>query len=247
MCLVVVAIIPLLCLFLATLNISDGTVQKAPFELVKVMIPPKSSTTSSGKEEDLDVNSSPGVTGPGIPRAINKILQETEEPIQEEADTFFAAEAAVAVLENKCIWLAEETSVQDKTCFESVMFDKTRQTFVADPSLIDIVIPSIRNLDFLQTWREFFQGFHIIVIQDGDPSTHLEIPQWVDYELYNRNDIKEALGMDEWIISHKGKIQTHYSRELCYAPNLSLPFLDHRCVNTQFRIPRVKETVRVYN
>jgi hypothetical protein len=232
----------LLCLLPAKINVSERTLRKAPLVTERFMIPPKPWTSSSGEG---GVNSSPGVTGPGIPRAIIKVLQETNEPIHEEADAFFVAEAAVDVLENKCVWLAEETSIQDKTCFESVMFEKKRQPFVADPSLIDIVIPSIRNLDFLQSWREFFQGFHIIVIQDGDPSIHLEIPRWVDYELYNRNDIKKALGMDEWIISHKGKEQTHSTRELCYAPNLSFPFC--RCVNTQFRIPCVKEAVRVYN
>ena len=30
---------------------------------------------------------------------------------------------------------------------------------------IDIVIPTIRSLDFLEQWRKFFQPYHIIVIQ----------------------------------------------------------------------------------
>lgn len=28
-----------------------------------------------------------------------------------------------------------------------------------------IVIPTIRNLDFLEQWRPFFQQYHLIVIQ----------------------------------------------------------------------------------
>ena len=28
-----------------------------------------------------------------------------------------------------------------------------------------IVIPTIRNLDFLEQWRAFFQPYHLIVIQ----------------------------------------------------------------------------------
>ena len=35
---------------------------------------------------------------------------------------------------------------------------------------LDIVIPTIRSLDFLEQWRQFFQQYHLIVIQDGDPS-----------------------------------------------------------------------------
>ncbi|KAK4399861.1 putative UDP-arabinopyranose mutase 2 [Sesamum angolense] len=35
---------------------------------------------------------------------------------------------------------------------------------------LDIVIPTIRNLDFLEMWRPFFQPYHLIIVQDGDPS-----------------------------------------------------------------------------
>ena len=149
------------------------------------------------------VNSAPGVTGPGIPSLMKQILQETGKNIDDTLDTSFAAEAAVNALEDKCKWVPEETNFQDKACFEKVNFETIRESFHADPSLIDIVTPSIRNLDFLNQWREFFQGFHVIIIQDGNPDTHLEIPEWVDYELYNRRDIEKALGADAWIISSK--------------------------------------------
>ena len=32
---------------------------------------------------------------------------------------------------------------------------------------LDIVIPTIRNLEFLEQWRPFFEGYHLIIIQDG--------------------------------------------------------------------------------
>ncbi|EEC73964.1 hypothetical protein OsI_08861 [Oryza sativa Indica Group] len=35
---------------------------------------------------------------------------------------------------------------------------------------LDIVIPTIRNLDFLEMWRPFFQPYHLIIVQDGDPN-----------------------------------------------------------------------------
>mmetsp|Transcript_5029 Transcript_5029/g.12616 ORF Transcript_5029/g.12616 Transcript_5029/m.12616 type:complete len:166 (-) Transcript_5029:2636-3133(-) len=125
---------------------SVGTValpQYVPFGTV--MIPPFINKES---EHPLPVNSAPGVTGSGIPFAMKKILLETKEEIQEDAETFFAAEAAINSLEEKCKWILEETSFQDKSCFDRVKFDKKRQPFFADPSLIDIVTPSIRSLVF---------------------------------------------------------------------------------------------------
>ena len=49
---------------------------------------------------------------------------------------------------------------------------------------IDIVIPTIRSLDFLEQWRKFFQPYHIIVIQvrkdnemnECNTHTHLALP-----------------------------------------------------------------------
>lgn len=58
-------------------------------------------------------------------------------------------------------------------------------------------------MDFLEQWRDFFQPYHLIVIQDGDPSRKVEIPEGFDYELYNRNDIERILGDKAWCISFK--------------------------------------------
>ncbi|KAL8251183.1 hypothetical protein R6Q59_034876, partial [Mikania micrantha] len=38
---------------------------------------------------------------------------------------------------------------------------------------VDIVIPTIRNLDFLEMWRPFFQPYHLIIVQDDDPSRNI--------------------------------------------------------------------------
>ena len=43
----------------------------------------------------------------------------------------------------------------------------------------------------------------MIIIQDGDPTEHLKVPSWADFELYNRNDVEAALGERSWIISKK--------------------------------------------
>lgn len=68
---------------------------------------------------------------------------------------------------------------------------------------LDIVIPTIRNLDFLEMWRPFFQAYHLIIVQDGDPSKTIKVPEGFDYELYNRNDINRILGPKASCISFK--------------------------------------------
>ena len=151
-----------------------------------------------------NVNSLPGTTGPGVPNAMKQRLQELKIQIQEDADTFFGSAKAVEALEKECGWDPAQSCFQKPECFSKLNFDTSEAMLdVADPDLIDIVIPSIRNLDFLNQWQEFFQGFHVIIIQDGDPSKKLTVPDWVDYELYNRNDIQKALGDAEWIISSR--------------------------------------------
>ncbi|KAJ9559714.1 hypothetical protein OSB04_004874 [Centaurea solstitialis] len=68
---------------------------------------------------------------------------------------------------------------------------------------LDIVIPTIRNLDFLEQWRSFFQPYHLIIVQDGDPTRTVRVPEGFDYELYNRNDINRILGPKSSCISFK--------------------------------------------
>jgi len=68
---------------------------------------------------------------------------------------------------------------------------------------LDIVIPTIRNLDFLEMWRPFFQHYHLIIVQDGDPTKTIKVPEGFDYELYNRNDINRILGPKASCISFK--------------------------------------------
>ncbi|XP_068305185.1 UDP-arabinopyranose mutase 1-like [Pyrus communis] len=68
---------------------------------------------------------------------------------------------------------------------------------------LDIVIPTIRNLDFLEMWRPFFQPYHLIIVQDGDPSNTIAVPDGFDHELYNRNDVNKVLGPKATCISFK--------------------------------------------
>ena len=36
---------------------------------------------------------------------------------------------------------------------------------------------TIRNLEFLEMWRPFFEKYHMIIIQDGDPSRTVNVPE----------------------------------------------------------------------
>lgn len=69
---------------------------------------------------------------------------------------------------------------------------------------IDIVIPTIRNLDFLKHW-DIFKKYRIIVIHDAYPETEgtLSIPEGFNITYYNRKHIDELLGKRSWIIPYK--------------------------------------------
>eukprot|EP00210_Caulerpa_lentillifera_P005620 g5373.t1 len=66
---------------------------------------------------------------------------------------------------------------------------------------VDIVIPTIRDLDFLEDWREFLSPYDIIIVQDGDPKRHITVPEGFKYRIYTRDDIQRILGDKSWCIS----------------------------------------------
>ncbi|CAL8994720.1 unnamed protein product [Prunus brigantina] len=68
---------------------------------------------------------------------------------------------------------------------------------------LDIVILTIRNLDFLEMWRPYFEPYHLIMVQDGDPSRTIKVPDGFDCEPYNWNDINRILGLKASCISFK--------------------------------------------
>ena len=54
-------------------------------------------------------------------------------------------------------------------------------------------------LRFLEKWRFVIESLDLIIIQQGDPSYYVEMPEWAEYLLYNRDDIKRCMGADYWI------------------------------------------------
>ncbi|KAL2642386.1 hypothetical protein R1flu_009973 [Riccia fluitans] len=77
---------------------------------------------------------------------------------------------------------------------------------IVTPSLrdqLDVVIPTSRDLDFLEAWRPFLKNYHLIIVQEGDPSKTIKVPDGFDYELYNQKDVERILGPKASCISFK--------------------------------------------
>lgn len=71
------------------------------------------------------------------------------------------------------------------------------------PDDVDIVIPTIRDLSFLEEWMKFFSPYHLIIVQDGDPLRSLNVPSGFNATVYNRDDVERILGKDAWCISYR--------------------------------------------
>jgi reversibly glycosylated polypeptide/UDP-arabinopyranose mutase len=52
-------------------------------------------------------------------------------------------------------------------------------------------------------WRPFFKPYHLIIVQDSDPTKTIKVPEGFDYELYNRNDVNWVLSPKASCISFK--------------------------------------------
>ena len=77
-------------------------------------------------------------------------------------------------------------------------------TFPSLAADLDIVIPTIRDLDFLTDWADFLHPYHLIIIQDGDPAApRVRVPPGFDADVYTRADVERVLGAKAACISYK--------------------------------------------
>ena len=145
------------------------------------------------------VNSLPGTTGVGAPKAIRSSLSKMFNAEEQNADSP-TLEQAIRRKQNACGWDSSAYCFKNHGCMNDARFKKsTPKVPESITRLIDVVVVSSDHLDFLDRWREFFQGIHFIILQSGDPDKFLQIPKWVDYSLYNRNDIKKMLKAYAWL------------------------------------------------
>jgi reversibly glycosylated polypeptide/UDP-arabinopyranose mutase len=62
-----------------------------------------------------------------------------------------------------------------------------------------IVVPTIRDLSFLEDWREEFEPHKIIVCEDH-PEKQLRLPKGFQIDHYSWREMDAELGADSWII-----------------------------------------------
>jgi reversibly glycosylated polypeptide/UDP-arabinopyranose mutase len=144
----------------------------------------------------------PSTTGSKIPAAFKRLLNSLA-PVDEAPKVVYGAQAAVAKLEAECGWDPATSSFAQSECISSRINFDNRPILTPFLSVsakeVHIVVPAIHDLGFLEKWKSVLYRFDFIVVQDGDPDTHINIPDWVNYELYNRVDINKALGDRSWI------------------------------------------------
>ena len=196
-------------------EILDSITTSEHIRETNVIIPPRNIEYRFPGDPVIDT------TNPGVPDLFRNKLN-TFNKIDETISDRYASADAVANMENIVGWDPSVSDFKNSQIINDMATNgignraAEAECVVDKPALLktllkgqelheimDVVIPTIRDLDFLENWHPFIEKFHIILIQDGDHTKHLKIPRWADYELYNRLDIENALGKNSWIISQK--------------------------------------------
>lgn len=116
---------------------------------------------------------------------------------------------------------------------------------------IYLVIPTIRDLNFLKSWRNRLSNCHLIVVEDGENS-HIKIPNndFLSISHYSRKNIEEDLGKNGWIISRQNAGIRSYGFWKAYQAGADViitldddcyptedNFVDGHLDNLNFRVP----------
>lgn len=74
-----------------------------------------------------------------------------------------------------------------------------------------LVVPTIRDLKFLNEWRSSFSNCHLIVVEDKkECSVHISNKKFLSIAHYSWKDIDKDLGKNSWIISrHNAGIRSY--------------------------------------
>ena len=212
---ILITLLAWMLLFTKETEIMESITVNEHIRELHVIIPPRTA------EFKFPGNSVIDTTNPNVPDLFRKKLN-TFKIIDETISDRYASADAVTSMENTVGWDPSTSDFINPDIINSMTVDGIGneaakvECIVDKPALLktllngkelheimDVVIPTIRDLDFLESWKPFIEKFHIILIQDGDHTKHLKIPEWADYELYNRPDIERALGDKSWIISQK--------------------------------------------
>jgi hypothetical protein len=86
-------------------------------------------------------------------------------------------------------------------------FEKNHDERSIDSMFDVVVVTGNSSMDvlFLDKWQSWLRNMHVIIIQQGDPGRFITIPEWVEYELYNKNDVEKAVGSKNmWLFDMDG-------------------------------------------
>ena len=98
-------------------------------------------------------------------------------------------------IEKSYEWLrAEPRPLKD--LFDVVVLTGTLTATTKESALIDYS----DWLSFFESWKPVLEHINVIIMQQGDPSIHIELPSWLEFELYTRLDVQKTLGDLAWII-----------------------------------------------
>lgn len=71
-------------------------------------------------------------------------------------------------------------------------------------SKVFLVIPTIRNLDFLKEWKKEFENCHLIIVEDnGEKTVNSKNLKFSSITHLTHSDIENDLGKKSWIFSRK--------------------------------------------
>lgn len=138
-------------------------------------------TTHTGNDEIVPVV--PGTTNIHVPDIFRGVLKSYDPHLNESSSTSYAAAIAVSRLEAQLGWNSVTSSFNDPSIIEPMAPLGTDEPFQSESfhpdkkellkrmlqgrrphDLMDIVIPSIRDLDFLEKWKPFIINYHLIII-----------------------------------------------------------------------------------
>eukprot|EP01038_Epipyxis_sp_PR26KG_P008289 gene8289-11219_t len=99
--------------------------------------------------------------------------------------------------------------------------------------MFDIIVLTGKDyvdVNFLENWKHLIEFMHVIIIQQGDPHRFITIPDWVDYELYNKIDIIASIGDDAWIVDIENDGPQGYNFGFLVSDREYVYLLDRFCV-----------------
>lgn len=128
--------------------------------------------------EEVAATPHPGTVPPSATTTTNvpelfRAALKARSSIDESATDYLPAEKAVKLMEEEVGWDVDHFSKNRAAIEKLKETGLTPDSNAAErilselPNHMDIVIPSIRDLDFLEDWKPYLQGFHLILVQDG--------------------------------------------------------------------------------